>query len=470
VFAVAGSIYDGYAKAAEDRQATTEITQGASVLSSTQMELNGDYNKMITSGDPNEAQANASNWMQNVFDPKAEELIGAAKTDKARKYLTERVQSWREHMYAKIEGDVNTRVVSARTQNLENTITSSGNMVMNDWTTRDIALGNVESAWAAMKSDGTMTPDQIAKGDEAVRTARKGIIKNGVDGLILANPAAAKAQLMDGQGPFAELDADVRQNLIRDAEVMEGRQRTSVNYQRTELDRQQKELSEKTSNDLLKSFYTPDGKFVVPPGADQVIITDPRIRDEDKGKLLTMIDKIQTFGDGQGKNEVFNQFYAASLQGKFPTTMQRVEAVNKGDLTPQQSEYLGKMSESPDSKLNYSEQQVVKDAYGYAQKVLDPKSQFGASLDTSGSGARRVYEFSVWMNKMIDSGARQGLNAEAVLSDPRNQKTMQQMIQALKMKKYPDSDWRPPTAAQTGGTPAAPEAPKKSLEAIWGAP
>ena len=157
-----------------------------------------------------------------------------------------------------------------------------------------------------------------------------------------------------------------------------------------------------------------------------------------------------------------------SLSGKFPTQMQLVEAVTKGDLTPQQSEYIRKMADSPESKANYSEQQVVKDTYGYAQAFLNPKGSGGLLQDPS--GPRRVMEFSVWMNKLIDSGARQGLSSEQVLSDPRNQKTMQQMLQALKLKKYSDTDWRPPTAAQVGGTPAAPEAPKKSLESIWGAP
>lgn len=450
-----GEGVQAYRDEVERHDTMTEITQAAPVIGKAQLDLNTEYNQGMATVDDNLAADYAQKFLTERFEPEAQKLMDSATTEGGKKYIFGQIQSWREHMQNKVSADLSTKAGAAVQKNLTASVRLNSTMVQGDPTTRELALGNIDNSWNQIRENNKyLTPQQIAAGDEYVVKAKDDINEAYFTGLILANPTAAKEKLMNDADPAVkELPVDQRMRLLGSAEAWEGRKSADVNYQREQAEREIKAKSEAKAGTYLESFYQ-GGKFVIPPGTDERIIHDPDLTQADQGRLFTMINKIQRFGEGQGDDGVFNRFYAATLTGKPPTQVEIAEAVTNNQLKPSEANTLLKMTKTADGKTPPSATEVVKATYAEATAKLNPKNGMGASLMADGTGEARVKDFSIWMNQLLDSGRAQGMADDDILSDKRNIEKIQQEIRFLQQKNYELGGQFGTGAPVTGNQPA----------------
>tara|TARA_R110000868_G_scaffold24342_2_gene96281 strand:+ start:11959 stop:13467 length:1509 start_codon:yes stop_codon:yes gene_type:complete len=385
----------------DKRKTVTEIAQATSVLSQRQLDLNTQYNEVINSSDPNVAEENGRKFLSEVWEPEAQRLMELATTDSARNYMANQINGWRQHMYSKFGADVTIKNNAATSQNLENSVLSSSNIVRSDWSAREIAVSNVRNSWNAVRTSGSMTPEQVAKGDEYIKGAEETIVLAGLEGMMEKDPARVRALIEGNDSSVAAISAAKRSDLVRASFTWEN----LLENQGKAAERIAKEKAETISSAAVEEYRTQfDPVAMADPEQQQAtiqkIIQDPRVSEKDMGPLIGMVVRLGTLGDKYENDARYNQMLDQALAGKLSDADILAATGGVGGLSTTQANSLRITNKAPKTP---EDKQAKELRTNYIKGAKN-------SLDRTGRNPQKISEFTIRFDEAIAANQAKGIS------------------------------------------------------------
>ena len=227
------------------------------------------WNNTIKDADPNDPST-ADRFREEQLEPILKAWESSFDTEEGQQWAATRVAQARQHFFEKTAADQSTLAGIAAHENAQSVVTVASNMVMNDPTTVNTALGMVDTMVDTLikESPNLSADDAVRLRSQFRDDARKEIVKSGFIGMARANPDAAMEQLAKGYGA-TELDGTEREQLFGFASTIKRGQEADARSEETA-----KRLAAKQEVDAYRSMafakgIQPDGSWIPPKGYAQ---------------------------------------------------------------------------------------------------------------------------------------------------------------------------------------------------------
>lgn len=444
-FSRAGSAIGGGIASAGEAYTTVkaqqEISQGMATHAEIADNLSTAWSATINNADPNDHSV-GEKFREEQLKPILDAWTTSFSTDIGRKWAEAQAGQLTQHFFEKTAADQAFKSGNAAVENLEATARHLGNMVFNDPTTMDTALGTMDAAiQASIGSNPFLTPETASRMSTELREKyRTQLAMGGAEGQSRINPDAAMKDLAENPKWNELLTPEQRNQQYSLAQAYKREQfadqRSAYAFQKE----QQKDDFNQRVVALETQMFQPDGSLTVPPGFHQQLLqlsrhpgasSEPgRIEALENAAAKATRDKIDgTYtqtdnvtwqnlagriglpgGDPRSLNHTLvNQAYAAGKLSDHDYHFLS-EAVEKTHNDPAETQAL--------ARLNQSLERV--------KPLVDHSNIYSGKLDQSGIAhyADLHYDVFARYNQLRASGMN-ATEAERVLEDPRDPRGIQ---------------------------------------------
>lgn len=253
------------------RRTAQQLSQGMRTYAEILDNTTTAWNNTIKEADPNDP-AVADRFREEQLEPILKAWESSFDTEEGKTWAATRVAQARQHFFEKTAADQSTMAGIAAFQNVQQTVSVASNMVMNDPTTTDTALGMVDTLIETLiASSPNMSASDAARLKTEFRTdARKEIVRSGFIGMARANPDEAQRALASGYGQ-TELDGTDRDQLYGFAASIKNAQEADARAAEAERARTLKREVDAYRAEVYARGIQPDGSWLPPRGYAQAL-------------------------------------------------------------------------------------------------------------------------------------------------------------------------------------------------------
>lgn len=257
VISTAGGVY-------ERHEEMKEISAMGAASAKMGSDLQSQWNSWVSNADPNDHTL-AQRFRDTVLEPALSKFQETPGTQAGKMQSIEQANHWRQHFYETTAVDQANLAGTAMVQNLEVTKNNLGQMVKDDWTSADTALGLLDKTVTAQIAAGNLRPEQATHVRETVLARSKSeIAQQAVMGQAQSDPEGALATLRSGKyGDY--IDGGQRDMLERYIDAQGKINAGKVKAQETARIKAEDDVVERSALDVRLSVGTDaQGNPVVP--------------------------------------------------------------------------------------------------------------------------------------------------------------------------------------------------------------
>lgn len=254
----------------ELRQTQKEMNEGAAAFAALWSNKNQAWNDLEKATDPNDATI-APKFLNDDLEPSLEGFVSSFKTEKGRQWAQNQVDNLRQHFFEKTTADLATRARSAVNANLMETGNITSNLVMQDPSSLDAAIGFIKSSVQQQIEDaGALTGTDAGElASTITQQSVENVVQAAFIGMAQKNPQAFLDDLASGAldkytgGIDAKTIKTISDYATSQLKAQEADAKAAVVAQ----EKADKAAVDKAVVDLLRDTLQPDGTLMVPVDA-----------------------------------------------------------------------------------------------------------------------------------------------------------------------------------------------------------
>lgn len=455
--------------AIDNHEYMTEVSNGAAASAALYNSKLKEWQQIATQPGAINDKNLQQNFLDNNLEPALQQYQNAFSTDRGQKWALDQADRMRSEFYHTTSADIANLTGEQRLQDAKTVLNQYGSAIENDPTATDHSMEQFKSYVEAIKTSGTLTPEEASKMD---------VFEH--DGLNEMAKVQVKAFADKGQYGMAKglLDSGVHADNITPNEQSElhnyiiekqrqAREQQSIDYLQQE--RAQKMQEQKIATDLFNKSYDPNtGDFTFSKENMNAIMSNPQLSAETKMSIAGAVKRIAT--DNVTDDPTLIKTFAGRLKSDSTNPLTNddlLSAMSDGKMTPQMYNFFNeRLKNTPDTKAE--NEMVTQTLDQWKNNILKP--QFG---QPNTPGAEQAYtRFQTWFlpayEQALKDPALNGMSnaqkAQALLS-PDSPKYM---LGPEQMKKFMAAANDLVPGVIGAGAPLPTGDQRKSLDDIFG--
>lgn len=376
-------------------------------------------------------------FLDKNLEPALEQYQNGFSTDRGQKWALDQADRMRSEFYHTTSADIANLTGEQRLQDAKTVLNQYGSAIENDPTATDHSMEQFKSYVEAIKTSGTLTPEQASKMDAFEH-----------DGLNEMAKVQVKAFADKGQYGMAKglLDSGTHDSNITPNEQSElhnyiiekqrqAREQQSIDYLQQE--RAQKMQEQKIATDLFnKSYDANTGDFNFSKENMNAIMSNPQLSAETKMNIAGAVKKIAT--ESTADDPALIKTFAGRLTSDSTTPLTNddlLRAMSDGKMTPQTYNFFNeRLKNTPDTKAE--NEMVTQTLDQWKNNILKPS--FG---QPNTPAAEQAYtRFQTWFlpayQQALKDPALQGMSNAQKAQTLLNPDSPKYMLGPEMMKKF----------------------------------
>jgi hypothetical protein len=267
-----------------------EISAGASKFATLMAGLDGEWNKRVSSADPNNPSV-AAKFLEEVVNPQLDKMREGFNTENSNKFAETQIQHLRTHFVSKTSADMATLAGVAAKSNINNLTNQLSNAAMADPSSLSTSLKMVEASIGSMV-DSSPTLKGVDAGKlriDLTDAAQAAIVKAAAIGAIAKNPDAGLAQFSKPEYAKYISGTELKQ-LEQQAKTVERARRVDENYQLQNQKLFKQEASDAREGEYLQKLHSDDPKDKTSVSA-AAIANDFTLTREARERMINIVER-----------------------------------------------------------------------------------------------------------------------------------------------------------------------------------
>jgi hypothetical protein len=381
-----------------------EISAGASKFADLMAGLDGEWNKRVSSADPNDP-AVREKFLEEVVNPRLEKMREGFNTERSTQFAENQIQHLRTHFVQKTGADMATLAGVAAKTNINNLTNQLSNAAMADPSSLRTSLKLVEASVGAMvESSPTMRGADAGRIKiELTDAAQAALVKAAAIGAIAKNPEAGLAQFSKPEYAKYISGTELKQ-LEQQAKTVERARRVDENYALQNQKLFKQEASDNRESEYVQKLHSDDPKEKASVSA-AAIANDFTLTREARQRMINIVERETRPAtaakiSNETANDLISRIRAPEGDPRRVTDLNAVyEAYEKGKLN--QSDFKFVTSEfknirTPDGEeLGRQQDDFIKSV----KPMIDKSNPLMGKIDQS--GAMQMYAFTLALKKKV---------------------------------------------------------------------